>query len=382
MTRRWPARPRAAAAVRAAVLLVPLLLAVAVGVVVARVAGGYLAALVAALVVLVAADRLARRLLPLAALLRLSLVFPDQAPDRLRLALLAGSTRALTSTARDDSPAGRAAVRVLALLAQVARHDASTRRHTERVRAYVDLIAEELGLAEGDRDLLRWAALLHDVGKTAVDVRVLRKPARLDEQEWRLVREHPAAGARMAADLADFLGPWFGGIGEHHERWDGTGYPRGLAGEQISRSGRIVAVADAFEVMTATRSYQRPRDPAAAREELVACGGTQFDPEVVRALLSVSLARLRRVLGPAAAVALLPVLGPGRADPHDLLHLGSDVGLPVQPPIPLDDGLLLGAVGLHPAAALPTHAAPHAAAVPSGSDGSAVAGPGAPDDQH
>jgi putative nucleotidyltransferase with HDIG domain len=299
-------------------------------------------------------------------LLRLSLLFPDRAPDRLRLSLQAGSTRELVRAGAADAPAGEAARTVLALLARTARHDRSTRRHTERVRAYVDLLAEALHLPAADRERLRWAALVHDVGKTSVDARVLRKPSRLDEDEWRQVREHPAEGARLAQPLRPFLGEWFDAIGQHHERWDGTGYPLGLVGEQISRGARIVAVADALEVMTGHRSYQRPVDPGAARAELARCSGTQFDPAVVRVLLGISLGSLRRVLGPAAWFGTVGVTA--RSDPDAVARAGSDVDLPDSPPDAGVDELLLSAVGLHPAAALWSGTSTHAAAVPTGND--------------
>jgi hypothetical protein len=234
------------------------------------------------------------------------------------------------------------------------------------VRAYVDLLGEALRLPDGDRDRLRWAALVHDLGKTAVDPGILRKPGRLDADEWRTVREHPAAGERLAEGLRPFLGPWFDGIGQHHERWDGGGYPAGLTGQQISYAGRIVAVADAMEVMTAARSYKLPLDPATAREELVRCGGSQFDPEVVRGLLAVPLRSLRRVVGPLALLATLPLVGGRPADAEQVVRDGSDAGLPPAPdPGSLDPVVV---VGLHPQASLPPDAAVAGGVVPSGHD--------------
>ncbi len=370
----WTAHPRAARLLGAAVLVLPLAAAVGAGLLAARLLDDasrplrFVAVLAVALAVLTAGERAARRLLPLAALLSLSLVFPDRAPGRFALALRAGSTRELVQLRRaGPQTSAQAAEQVLVLLASLARHDPGSRRHSERVRAYVDLLAEALALPAEDRDRLRWASLLHDLGKTSVDVSVLRKPARLDADEWELVRGHPAAGEQLAAGLRDFLGPWFDGIGQHHERWDGSGYPRGLAGEQISYAGRIVAVADALEVMTASRPYQRPVDPGAARAELVRCGGTQFDPAVVRALLGVSIPRLRRVLGPVAALGLLPAVAGRVPDPTHVAHTGSDAPLPLLPPAhdPDPGGML---VGLHPVTALPPDASVAGGAVPTGHD--------------
>jgi hypothetical protein len=381
---RWQARPAAAAALRGAVLAVPLLAAVGSGLAVARALRGapgavrLLLVVGVALLVLVAVDRALRRLLPLAALLELSLLFPDRSPARLALALRAGSTRELVRVREAGSgSAAEAAEQVLALLAALARHDPGSRRHSERVRAYVDLLAEALRLPPADRDRLRWAALVHDLGKTTVDVGVLRKPSRLDEHEWRLVREHPAAGARLAAGLAPFLGPWFDGIGQHHERYDGTGYPAGLAGEQISRAARIISVADALEVMTAARPYQRPVDPGVARAELVRCGGSQFDPEVVRALLGLSLPRLRRVLGPLAGLGAL-ALSPRLPEAERLVSTGSDAGLPDAPPAP-ELELEAALVGMHPAAGLPVDSGVAPGSVPTGHDAGGTPHHAAPD---
>ena len=243
-----------------------------------------------------------------------------------------------------------------------------SRRHSERVRAYVDLLAATLRLPPGDRDRPRWAALVHDLGKTAVDPRILRKPGRLDADEWQIVREHPAAGERVAAGLRDFLGPWFAGIGQHHERWDGSGYPSGLAGQDIAYAARVMAVADALEVMTAARPYKRPLDPAAAREELVRCGGSQFDPDVVRALLGVPLTSLRRVVGPLALLGVLPLLGGRLPDPERVARSGSDASLPQTPPLPDAETTDAVLVGLHPQASLAPDTAVGHGALSSGHD--------------
>ena len=280
-----------------------------------RTAGWWLMIAVVSTLVLAAVDRAARRLLPLAALLRLSLLFPDRAPSRFWIAFRAGTTcdlRAQLARAKqhgiDDEPA-RAAERILELVAAMSRHDRATRGHSERVRAFSDLIVEELRLPQADRDRLRWAALLHDIGKLNVPPRLLNKPDHPNYSEWDTLRRHPEDGARIAAPLAGWLSPWAPAIEEHHERFDGTGYPRGLAGEEINFGARIVAVADVFEVMTAPRAYRRPVSAQAARRELATCAGSQFDAAVVRAFLNVSLGRLRMVMGPISWLAQLPFLG-------------------------------------------------------------------------
>ncbi|HEV2950543.1 MAG TPA: HD domain-containing phosphohydrolase, partial [Actinomycetota bacterium] len=167
-------------------------------------------------------------------------------------------------------------------------------------------------LPDVDRDRLRWAALLHDIGKLHVPARILNKAVRPDPREWETLQGHPAAGARIAAPLLSWLGPWGDAIEQHHERFGGGGYPRSLAGEEISLAARIVSVADSFEVMTAARSYKKPMSVPAARRELAACAGEQFDPAIVRAFLNVSLGRLWLTVGPMSWTALVPVLGPAQ----------------------------------------------------------------------
>jgi putative nucleotidyltransferase with HDIG domain len=262
------------------------------------------------------AERLGKRFLPLAVLFRLSLVFPDKAPSRFVMARGAGNIRQLEKRIRDardhgvDAEPVRAAEQILALVAALSAHDRKTRGHSERVRAFTDLVAGELKLTETDRDRLRWAALLHDVGKIHVPARILNKPGRPDAREWETLQAHPSMGARIAAPLLPWLGTWGDAIEQHHERFDGEGYPHALSGMDISLAARIVSVADSFEVMTAARSYKKPMSVPAARRELAACAGGQFDPAIVRAFLSLSLGRLWWTVGPMSWTALAPILGP------------------------------------------------------------------------
>jgi HD-GYP domain-containing protein (c-di-GMP phosphodiesterase class II) len=256
------------------------------------------------------AERIFRRVLPLAALLRMTMLFPDHAPSRFKLARAAGQTAILEERARThpDETAGEAATRILGLLTALSAHDKRTRGHSERVRVFTDVLAAELHLPDGARDRLRWAALLHDLGKVRVPTGVLNKPAALEADEWAMIRRHPDAGAALAGPLLEWLGEWGAAISEHHERFDGMGYPRGLAGHEIAQAGRIVAVADSFEVMTAARSYKRPMSVATARRELAQVAGTQLDPACVRAFLGASLPRVLWAVGPLALLINLPVL--------------------------------------------------------------------------
>lgn len=321
---RWRGRPFLSALIRGAVFVIPIALAVGVATAVApRVVPASIRMITVAYwaisfgissAVLVVVNRGARRFLPLALLLRLSLAFPDEAPSRLRVARRAANTRDLSEMVAQahaigiDDPPTRSAEEILSLVAAVEAHDRATRGHSERVRIYTDLLAMELRLHPWARDRLRWAALLHDVGKIAIPAAVLNKPAALDAEEWERIRLHPDVGARLTRGLRAWLTPWGAAIEQHHERYDGTGYPRGLAGDEIALGGRIVAVCDAFETMTAMRPYRKPLPAAKAREELVRCAGSHFDPVMVRAFLRVSVRRLSLVAGPLSWLAQTPIL--------------------------------------------------------------------------
>lgn len=262
-----------------------------------------------------ATSRFTVKLLPLAALMRLSLVFPDQAPSRLKLAIRASSRKGLSDEVESarhhglSSDATEAAGQLLLLTSALGEHDRRTRGHSERVRLYARLLGEEMGLVGEDLERLQWGALLHDVGKLTIPSEILNKPDDLDQTEWAIMAGHAAAGGELTAPLHPFLGRFVQAADGHHERWDGSGYPLGLEGEAIPLAARIVAVADAYEVMTATRTYKRPMSSQAARTELTACAGTHFDPNVVRAWLRVPVGDVNRAAGPVAMLAGLPLIG-------------------------------------------------------------------------
>lgn len=180
-----------------------------------------------------------------------------------------------------EHAAHRATIRALVQAVDI--KDTYTRGHSERVGRASVLIAHELGMAQDRIEVLRFAGILHDVGKLGVPTRVLRKDGPLTPDERRVIELHPEYGHEIVRGIG-FLGEARAAILHHHERLDGSGYPYGLAGREIPEFARVVAVADAFDAMTSTRSYRPGRPVPVAVEELKRCAGTQFDPQMVRAL--------------------------------------------------------------------------------------------------
>ncbi|MHB8540182.1 MAG: HD domain-containing phosphohydrolase [Candidatus Acidiferrales bacterium] len=169
------------------------------------------------------------------------------------------------------------------LAAAIDEKDPYTRGHSGRVAKYSLTIAQEMGLDADAMDKLRISALLHDVGKIGVDDNVLKKPGKLTEEEFALMKQHPVKGAnimRPVAQLKDMLP----GIELHHERMDGGGYPYGLTGDQIPMMARIIAVADTFDAITTNRPYQSAMDLEYAMDRIQQLAGTKFDTDVVRAI--------------------------------------------------------------------------------------------------
>ncbi len=179
-------------------------------------------------------------------------------------------------------PDRAARYRAAASLAQaVDARDAYTGSHSERVGELAARIAIRLGIDAEQIELTRLAGSLHDLGKLAIPEEILRKPGSLTESERLVLERHPQIGFRMLESLGvDPVADW---VLHHHERWDGTGYPEGLHGEQIPLGARIIFVADAFDAMTSDRVYRQRLSPDDALAELEHCAGTQFDPEIVSA---------------------------------------------------------------------------------------------------
>ena len=157
--------------------------------------------------------------------------------------------------------------------------DPYLRGHSARVTSLAEALAQRLGWRGRRLDALRLGGSLHDVGKIAVDASVLCKPGPLTDVEREQIRTHPVAGARLLAGVDDFL-PALPYVLHHHERWDGTGYPDGLAADEIPIEARLLSVVDAFDAMTSERSYRPALTVEQALAELELCAGTQFDPEL------------------------------------------------------------------------------------------------------
>ncbi len=170
---------------------------------------------------------------------------------------------------------------ILALASAIDAKHPYTRGHSERVTRYAVAIGREMGLDKDTLSDLRISALLHDVGKIGVKDVVLDKNGKLTDDEYLEIRRHPVIGAQIVGKISNSerIVP---GILDHHERYDGKGYPSGKRGEEISLFGRIIAVADTFDAMTSTRSYRKALPFQVAVEEIVYNAGYQFDPKVVK----------------------------------------------------------------------------------------------------
>jgi response regulator RpfG family c-di-GMP phosphodiesterase len=169
-----------------------------------------------------------------------------------------------------------------ALTAALETRDLETHGHSERVVSYSMRLGTEYGL---DRKLIKsleFGSLLHDIGKIGVPDLILRKPAKLTPEEWVLMREHPLHGQQILRGIA-FLEGAARVVAQHHEKWDGSGYPLGISGEEIDVCARIFSVADAFDAITSNRVYRKGKPYEAAAKELDEWAGKQFDPKVVEA---------------------------------------------------------------------------------------------------
>lgn len=169
-----------------------------------------------------------------------------------------------------------------ALTSALETRDAETHGHSERVVTFSLRLGREYGLNSKEMKALEFGSLLHDIGKIGVPDAILRKPAKLTDEEWVKMREHPLHGQQILRGIKFLEGP-ARVVAQHHEKWDGSGYPLGLKGEEIDICARIFSVADAFDAITSDRVYRKGRPYQAAAEELNEWVGRQFDPKVVAA---------------------------------------------------------------------------------------------------
>ena len=151
--------------------------------------------------------------------------------------------------------------------------------HSKRVSELCEFIAINLHMSTLEVHRMRIAGLMHDIGKIGIPESILNKPGKLSTKEWEQMKRHPETGFRILAASNEFI-DISAAILEHHERWDGKGYPRGISGESISLQARIIAVADAYDAMTSVRSYKKPMPILDAIEEILNCAGTHFDPKI------------------------------------------------------------------------------------------------------
>lgn len=181
-----------------------------------------------------------------------------------------------------------------AFMAALGARDNETNGHAERVVSFSLRLGREVGLSPRDMIALELGARLHDVGKIGVPDSVLHKPAELDTEEWQKMRQHPARGEQMVRKLKLPDGAALI-VGQHHEQWDGTGYPNRLVGEEISLPARVFSVIDAFDAITSDRVYRAGAPYEEALRRITVASGTQFDPQVVTAFTRIDSAEWQRM---------------------------------------------------------------------------------------
>jgi HD-GYP domain len=173
---------------------------------------------------------------------------------------------------------------VQALTAALDAKSSYTRGHSDRVAELSWSIAHELGMSDREAESARLAGHLHDIGKIGIPDSIICKPGPLSSDEFATMRRHTLIGSSLVEQVLQLKG-FAPSVRSHHERWDGSGYPEGLAGESIPLEARIICIADSFDAMTSARSYREQLRPKAAVEEIRRCAGAQFDPRLVDAFV-------------------------------------------------------------------------------------------------
>jgi putative nucleotidyltransferase with HDIG domain len=197
------------------------------------------------------------------------------------------------------------------MIKSIEARDLYTSGHSRRVQHYSTIIARAIGLGEREIERVGKAALLHDVGKIYEKYApILRKPDKLSPDEWTTMQEHPIDGANLVETITG-LKEIVGAVRHHHENWDGTGYPDGLAGELIPLASRIISFADTIDAMTSERPYRQPLTEAQVRAEIIRCRGQQFDPAIADRLVSSPMWRMlfqppKRAATPTPVLAIVP----------------------------------------------------------------------------
>jgi putative nucleotidyltransferase with HDIG domain len=228
----------------------------------------------------------------------------DSPSGRLNLAdALAANVSAGINSAQLFKKREELFLNVITLLAQaVELKDDYTGSHTARVSKYAEMIGRQLNLSTTDLKWIRLGTPLHDIGKIGIDDAILKKPGGLTPEEYKIMQTHTVKGAAILATIPD-LAPVIPIVRSHHERWDGKGYPDALAGENIPRLARIVAVADTFDAMTSDRPYRKGMAPPVAFAEVSKQSGKQFDPECAKAFLAIQ-DRVVEVMASAAGISV------------------------------------------------------------------------------
>lgn len=328
-------RHRAARAVKVIAFLIPALAGFMVAVLVLHNAKPFesnrdyftwvLSAVLLSIITSFIVSMLVQRILPLTRLYESASNFDEEVHDRFRATLRAGNPKRLLKTGRVQLSTQEQFEHTLALLHRMNGHDRLTRGHSERVRAYSTLIGRELGFDDDRMKCLSFSALLHDVGKLDVPGSILQTPVKPTTAQWAVLKRHPLNSRKYVEPLETWLGPEvLHGPLAHHERWDGTGYPRGFLGVDIPLFGRIIAIADAFDVMTHPRSYRDTMPLSDAKEVLLAGSGTHFDPELVELFVGIGDADLGAVRGWSTTVA-----GIGVAAESNLVAAGAQAAVVV-----------------------------------------------------